>query len=93
MPYEKGNHCIFKVKSGPEYVCTCCHRLMYRKTVTVLNVNKYTKVNMDTLNTVFASQYRYVSIDNKLWICSTCECSLKRGIFLSNQKQITCHCL
>ena len=70
-----------KVKSGPEYVCTCCHRLMYRKIATVLNVNKYsnTKVNTDTLNTVFASQYEYVSIDNKLWICSTCDCSLKRG--------------
>ena len=21
------------VKEGPDYVCTCCHRLMYRKTV------------------------------------------------------------
>lgn len=64
---------ILKVKSGPEYVCTCCHRLMYRKTVTVLDMNKYNGATSDTLNSVFANQYPYVSIENKLWICSTCD--------------------
>ena len=64
-----------KVKTGPEYVCTCCHRLMYRKTVTVSDMSKYTRAMSDALNTVFANQYWYVSIDNKLWICCTCDSS------------------
>ena len=24
---------IAATKEGPDYICTCCHRLMYRKTV------------------------------------------------------------
>ena len=29
------------VKEGPDYVCTCCHRLMYRKTVLEFQRSKY----------------------------------------------------
>ena len=32
-----------EVKLGPEFVCTCCHRMMYRKSVVACNKGKYTK--------------------------------------------------
>ena len=31
-------------KKGPDYVCTCCHRLMYRQTVVEFNSAKYEKL-------------------------------------------------
>ena len=33
-----------EVKLGPEFVCTCCHRMMYRKSVVACNKVKYTKL-------------------------------------------------
>ena len=33
------------IKEGPDYVCTCCHRLMYHKTVVEFNASKYSKVS------------------------------------------------
>ena len=29
------------IKNGPDFVCTCCHRFMYRKSVILCNVAKY----------------------------------------------------
>ena len=41
VPIEK---CIAdfqtKTKLGPEFVCTCCHRMMYKQTVVPYNRNK-----------------------------------------------------
>ena len=34
-----------EVKLGPEFVSTCCHRMMYRKSVAACNKGKYTKTN------------------------------------------------
>ena len=34
---------ITATKEGPDYICTCCHRLMYRKTVIEFNISKYPK--------------------------------------------------
>ena len=31
------------IKNGPDFVCTCCHRLMYSKSVVSCNPAKYTK--------------------------------------------------
>ena len=32
-----------KVQTGPEYVCVCCHRLLYKQNIILFNVQKYTK--------------------------------------------------
>ena len=32
-----------EIKLGPDFVCTCCHRMMYRKSVVPCNKVKYTK--------------------------------------------------
>ena len=34
---------IAKTKQGPDYVCTSCHRLMYKQNVVPVNVHKYSK--------------------------------------------------
>ena len=31
------------IKNGPDFVCTCCHRMMYRKSVVPCNLVKYSK--------------------------------------------------
>ncbi len=62
------------VKSGPEFVCTVCHRLMYKISVVLLNIAKYSEY----ADTVLSEQYRYVSIDGKTWICKTCHSNLSR---------------
>ena len=62
---------ISAVKDGPDYICACCHRLMYRKTVLEFKISKHTKVPEE-----FAV---CISAKNKAWICKTCDYALKRG--------------
>ena len=68
------------VKEGPHYVCTCCHRLMYRRTVAEFKAIKYLgKLTDGIYNAVFAPHLLYVSVQDCLWICKTCDCTLKQG--------------
>ena len=80
VPMEK---CIrnfhSKVKQGPEFVCTCCHRLMYKQTVIPCTTSKYTKASNELLMQVFSAEHNYISSDGKQWICKTCDAALKRG--------------
>ena len=68
-----------KVKFGPDYVCTCCHRMMYRKSVMPCNTAKYTKASADVIQKVFSSNLSYISFDGKQWVCKTCDRMLKCG--------------
>ena len=47
------------IKNGPDFVCTCCHRLMYKKSVVPCNTAKYSKCSNDLLNCVFEADLRY----------------------------------
>ena len=80
IPIEK---CIAdfqsKVKVGPEFVCTCCHRMMYKQTVLSCSTEKYTKASNELLEQVFSTEHTCVSCDGKQWICRTCDGALKRG--------------
>ena len=68
-----------ETKGGPDFVCTCCHRMMYRKSVVQCKKSKYTKTSIDVLQKVFSTDFRYFSNDGKLWICKTCDRALSRG--------------
>ena len=57
-----------KVKTGLEFVCTVCHRMMYKKCVVSLNKDKYTKVSTDIVQKVFSKDNNYVCADGKQWI-------------------------
>ena len=65
-----------KVKFGPDYVCTCCHRMMYRKSVILCNK---AKASADVIQKVFSADLSYISFDGKQWVCRTCDRTLKRG--------------
>ena len=67
------------VKLGPDFVCTCCHRMMYRKSVILCNKVKYTNTSTDVLQKVFCPKFSFVSHGGKEWICKTCDRTLSRG--------------
>ena len=67
-----------EIKLGPDFVRTCCHRMMYRKSVVPCNRGKYTKASSDVLE-VFSFELRYISPNNKEWVCKTCDRTLVRG--------------
>ena len=67
------------VKLGPDFVSTCCHRMMYRKIVVLCNKAHYTILDVNLFNNVFSADISYVSYDGKEWVCKTCDRALKRG--------------
>ena len=68
---------LTKIRLGPDFVCTVCHRMMYSTNVACFDRSKYCKGTPEILAQVFSS--RYVSRDGKEWICLTCSRSLKKG--------------
>ena len=68
------------IKNEPDIVCSCCHRLMYNKSVVPCNLAKYTKCTNNLLECVFSADLRYVSDTGNEWVCKTCDRALKRGV-------------
>ena len=68
-----------KARMGPDFVCTSCHRMMYKQNVVPCNKLKYTKTSNEILEQVFCPEYSYISSDGKLWLCRTCDSALTRG--------------
>ena len=70
------NHCISKFQSrieeGPYYICSVCNRLLYRKSVKLLEKKKYSSVP----KTLFTN---IASFDNKEYICVTCHSKVVKG--------------
>ena len=66
-----------KVKVGPDCVCTCCHRMMYRHSVHGFNPDKYTKASPELLGEL--CEHIYVTSEGKQWVCKTCDGALSRG--------------
>ena len=67
------------VKQGPDFVCTCCHRLMYHQSVQGFHWDKYTKLPKPTSAKVFDPKYLRRSVNQEVWICKTCHRTLKGG--------------
>ena len=67
-----------KIQSGPDFVCTCCHRIMYRQNVQLYDKGKYLKLSEEDYKTIL-QPFMYTSIDGNTWICVTCHRSLCRG--------------
>ena len=61
---------------GPDFVCTSCHRLMYKANVVPCNKSKYTKASGELLDQVF--EHSYSSTDGKQWLCKTCDSASSR---------------
>ena len=69
---------LAKVKVGPDYVCTCCHRMMYKHTVSVFRPTKYSKATPELLQQL--AHHSYVTDDGKQWVCKCCDVSLSKGV-------------
>ena len=67
-----------KIKSGPDYVCTCCHRMMYRPNVRPYHKEKFSKLTKEQ-HAVILEAFMYTSTDGRTWICVTCERTLQKG--------------
>ena len=68
---------LAKVKVGPDCVCTCCHRMMYKHSVHGFNPDKYTKASPELLGEL--CEHIYVTSEGKQWVCKTCDGALSRG--------------
>ena len=80
MPVEEAISAFHsETRAGPDFVCMCCHRMMYRKSVILCNKGKYTKASPDLLNCVFSANLSRISSDGKEYMCKTCDRALARG--------------
>ena len=68
-----------QIKFGPDFVCTCCHRMMYKQSVVRCNPNKYIKTSSIVLDQVFCDKHSYISNDGNQWVCNTCDRALCGG--------------
>ena len=68
---------LAKVKVGPDYVCTCCHRMLYKHAVIGFKLTRYTKASPELLDGL--SEHAYITSDGKQWVCKTCDGALCRG--------------
>ena len=66
-------------KKQPVYICTSCHRLLWRKGVHKFSIEKYNKIRADIIQLVLHENYRISSIDGSIYICLTCHKTLKSG--------------
>ena len=68
-----------EVKKQPVYICTLCHRLLWRKGVQKFSIEKYNKVRPAIIQLVLDDKYRLSSIDGSTYICHSCHRTLKLG--------------
>ena len=74
-----GQKFLENAKKIPDRVCTCCHHLLFEKSVKDLDIEKFpsNRVTARALN----DAYRYKDKETgKEYICTTCKDNLKRGV-------------
>ena len=68
-----------ETKKQPVYICTSCHRLLWRKGVEQLKIQKYNNINAEVRDLVLADHYRILSPDGSTYICLNCHRTLLSG--------------
>ena len=68
-----------KIRQKPVYICTSCHRLLFRKGVQLFKRANYDSVDKEVVDQVLAPKFMIESIDGKQYICITCNRNLKQG--------------
>ena len=73
-------------KKQPVYICTSCHRLLWRKGVQKFSIHKYNKIKPEITQLVLDKKYGISSIDGSMYICHMCHRALKLGRIPSQSK-------
>ena len=76
-------HLSRPVRLDPDYVCNCCNRLMYQKTVTEFSTVKYPKVQAKIMEAITIPSSSYHSTNERIWVCDS---TLKRGLMPGQSK-------
>ena len=80
------NNFKLECKKQPVYICTACHRLLWKKGVKHLNMNNYNSVDSEIVNFVLAEKYRKYSADGLIYICLSCNKKLQSGTIPAQSK-------
>ena len=65
------------IAERPAYVCTCCQQIWFKHSV--VNIKEICFKNDDERRMFETCRTKYVSKDNKEWICKTCRNVVKDG--------------
>ncbi len=60
------------IMEKPVFVCTCCHRMFYKKSTVLFKPNRY-KWGFLVVQKALANDVREVSSDSNKYICKTCD--------------------
>lgn len=63
---------------GPTFVCICCHRFLYRQSLTTFSKSKFSNISRDVIENILANVPRPPFCEPML-ICSTCKYHLLRN--------------
>ena len=66
-------------KKQPVYICTSCHRLLWKKGVEEFKIDKYDNINSEVRNLVLSDKHRISSPDGSIYICHSCHKTLQSG--------------
>ncbi len=61
----------------PEYICTCCHRLLWKQSVHPFKIEKYDMTN-DVVKRCFSPDILKETKPGEMYICTTCNGDLKK---------------
>jgi len=71
------NNFRISAKEMPEFVCTCCHRLLFKQSVVEFKQEKY-NLDYQVVSDALQQRYRKLSSDGIVYTCCTCNQALKR---------------
>ena len=79
-----------EIQQGPTCVCTSCHRLLWRKSVIKLDFRRYQNFP-ELVRKIFSHNFIKFSIDQQIYVCKTCDKSIKEKKLPSQAKANSLH--
>ncbi|XP_053378668.1 uncharacterized protein LOC128548229 [Mercenaria mercenaria] len=66
---DASRHFLNDIYQFPEFVCTCCSRMMYKKSVVSVHSASFKEADLQFLNNCLSHA---LSMDSTEWLCKTC---------------------
>ena len=76
---EATNNFKSDIKKQPVYICTSCHRLLWKKGVRKFDMRNYNTTNATIKQLVLNDKYRKTNLDGSTYICFTCHKAIKEN--------------